>query len=403
MESRKKKDFSSFFRRWFPDASAIEGSLAFEKEPREGPEDSGETLKEVMDSRERSALGTEENRRQLNEAAVSCIKGNDISQNEIEFSRQYHLNQAGEDEKHLKLFCNSDIFGRDAALFKPYAEAPMKGIQRNKVIGLIAEVLNETGKLSVEPVDYTSPEEIREKVPEVMNKGLRALTLRKAVQGTLRDQVNGYLILNEGIDSEEAQARWKQLDALVGARNGAIDILKCYSSNSFVRGKAPGGRKDWHQAMSDCCCSLHFFKEDTYQSLIGVPIRKLGEAEAAYMGIGGDHRAFFEAEDKELFSFLRGERGTVTVSHRTDYLSMAAQAQKEQEAFKANRQPEKESRRRIGLKDLQSETKAKERRSEVENREKNIVIRSDNLPGNSGPGRNPGDSVLQPSRSHYHR
>lgn len=393
MESQKRKGFSSLLGNLFLARADKKDGLPLTGDPGnpgKAPESGDGISIEVMSGRERDALSREENRRALHEAAVSCIRKNDISQQEVEFSRQYHLNEARGDAYDLRPLCNPDIFGQSAALFAPYAEKEVKPPYGNQMIGLLAGMLKEMGSFSVEPVDYTQAQEIEEKVPRIMRQGLAALTLRKVVHGPLRDQVNGYLILNEGIDIQAAQTRWKQLDALAGARNGAIDILKCYSGEAFVSGGMPKGREDWHQVMSDCCCSLHFFKEMEQKGFMGVPVQELSEAQAAYMGIGGDYRAFFEAGDGELSGFLKGEQGAVRVTHRPDYLSMKAQAENE--------------RRKTSLARLEAEGKAKtERRLEVENREKNTSLYRGGVYRGRDSGRTSGNPGLPPPASHHRR
>lgn len=404
---------------------------------------SNDTEIEVMDDRERAVLNQEENRKRLHEAAVLCIRNNDIRQHESEFSWQYYLNEGGEDEYDLKPLCNPELFGKSAALLEPYAEKTIRPPYESHLIGLLAEALHETGGLSAEPVDYTSAADIVQRAPEVMKHGLRALTLRKVVQGSLRDQVNGYLILNEGIDGAQAQARWKQLDTLAGARNGAIDILKCFADKEFVRESHEAENPAaWHQLKSDCCCALHFFKEELYQKLSGLPVRSLGEAQTIYMGSGGDHRAFSEAKDEELSAFLRGERGVVKVSHRIDYLTAAAQASDEQvrneqakneqvrDVQAGNRQAEnkqaenkqaenkqvgneqtgneqirnEQSRKRISLETLHAEEYTKkERRSEIENRSKSSSLHTPGHSRSYGSGRSSGDSGIQSPAGHSRR
>lgn len=401
MENQKKTGFSPLFRDLFGYMFRGKGKTKITGESHGSLESRSEPCREVLSSREREALKEETSRRRLHEAALFCISGNDISQQETEFARQLPADGVREGEYDLSPLGNECVFGTAARDFAPYMGSLLRPPYGNQAIRLLAGTLKETEALSVEPLDYTSPEELKRLAPETLRNGLRALTLCKVVQGPLRDQVNGYRMFNEGITAEEARDRWKKLDALTGARNGLIDILKCYSSEFFAEKGGESGGSAWHQLMSDCCCSLHFFKEELYQKLTGVPVSSLGEAQAAYMGSGGDHRAFYEVEDEQLSGFLRGEQGRIAISHRSDYLSMTARARVERPPEKG-REPETEKVRtlpeagkRLGLERLMAEEKTKtERRVGNEAGKKGTSLCPDTPSRERAPGRNPGNRSL---------
>lgn len=386
MGDEKKRNLSFFFKRFLPERESVpEGMPGIPAPGEEGP------WEERMEwgEKQRMALSEEPLRRQLMTAAKVCLERNNTSQDEMEFQDFYHLSETREGEYDFRLLADEGIFGREAKAFWPYAGQLVTPPYPSEMVSELADQLNRLGECPAGWVDYTDPAQVAETAPEIMKNGLQALALLKTVQGPLRDTVNSYLMLDEGVESAEVSLRWKQLGVLTGARNAAIHILNYYATEEFVKGADGPAELDERGArrLSDSSSSLHFVNTASYRQFAKKPVRSLTPAQTAYMSTSGDHRAFYEADCQEHRLFLSGQREQVAVSHRLDYLTVVNALQRETRQTE-NLQTEK-IREPISLSALEEkrEIGKKEKRSlSHEGSKESPEICAGSSPGHTDPG-----------------
>lgn len=319
-------------------------------------QNSGMKPEEVLKEEQMKALSSDETRKALRMKAQESLRGGNLFQEERDFGK---VMPGGPGRGKLLFIDNPEVRSTLQTMFQRIQTEPGDNkefeqlfVSDEKDTGrraarALSEMLRRFENQSVPRIEYTDPESLSRWVPELLTKGFEAMALAKSVQGTLREQVNTWTILETGEDKREAEARWGHLDVLTGARNAALDICGYFSTEDFEKGQAPEAEdEEKRRLLVHCVSSLCYVNDPFYRQVEEQPLRQISNAQTAYMRRGGDYRAFNDVENETLCGFLKGEASGVAVRHRSDYLASREAVQREQNEQKKN------AREKVRVEDL---------------------------------------------------
>lgn len=353
----------------------------------------------VLRADQMEALSQRGVRSGLRRSAEESLRGCNLSQTETDFGKVV-LPEGGanssllfmnnpEVRDTLKAMYERNISETEPRRFEDLFSSDSKE-DRRRIASALSGMLLEFDRQKVPAIEFTDENSIRQGVPTLLRRGFEAMVLTKSVQGELRDQVNTWISLETGEEKSEAQARWRRLDVLTGARNAALDICRYFSTDEFETGDLPQtGDEKMRRLLVNCACSLHYVNDSSYKGVEEKPLIQVSREQASYIRRGGDYRAFYDAASEELSAFLKGESAGVTVRHRPDYL-VSWEAVRKERMERGERAPVK-----VTLSDLQKQEMGKdsERSRGYEMDQKGRTLRSGRAGLGYGAGKHDGDAA----------